>query len=131
VNPGIRTSEIKDFDFLPLGKAIKNARNKKSLTRGEMAELLSISEGHLANIENRGKAPGFHLFYKIVTSLDISVDEFFYPQKEPGSSLKIQVMKLMDECENKDLYAIRGTLEGMKEGARKSLRPVKQNVKPR
>ena len=36
-----------DFDFLELGQAIQNAREKQRITREELAEELGISARHL------------------------------------------------------------------------------------
>lgn len=43
-----------DFDFLELGQAIQNAREKQRITREELAEELGISARHLQSIEKEG-----------------------------------------------------------------------------
>ncbi len=46
-----------DFDFLELGQAIQNAREKQRITREELAEELGISARHLQSIEKEGQYP--------------------------------------------------------------------------
>lgn len=43
------------FDFMPLGEAIKNAREKNGLTREQLAEQLGITPRHLQFVENEGQ----------------------------------------------------------------------------
>ena len=40
-----------NYDFLELGQAIQNAREKKRITREELAEELGISARHLQSVE--------------------------------------------------------------------------------
>ena len=56
-----------EFDFMPMGLAIKNARNQKGLTREQFAEQLDITPRHLQSIEIEGQYPGFLLFVRIIT----------------------------------------------------------------
>ena len=65
-----------EFDFMPMGLAIKNARKKKGLTREQFAEQLDITPRHLQSIEIEGQHPGFLLFIHIITMLDISADQY-------------------------------------------------------
>lgn len=62
-----------DFDFLELGQAIQNAREKQRITREELAEELGISARHLQSIEKEGQYPSFPLFIQLVTMFHISV----------------------------------------------------------
>lgn len=44
-----------NYDFLELGQAIQNAREKKRITREELAEELGISARHLQSVEKEGQ----------------------------------------------------------------------------
>lgn len=46
-----------NFDFMELGQAIQNAREKQRITREELAEELGISARHLQSIEKEGQCP--------------------------------------------------------------------------
>ena len=41
-----------DFDFTPIGLAIKKAREAKKMTRERLVENLGISTRHLQSVEN-------------------------------------------------------------------------------
>ena len=69
------------FDFLELGQAIQNAREKQRITREELAEELGISARHLQSIEKEGQNPSFPLFIKLVTMFHISVDQYIHPDR--------------------------------------------------
>ena len=43
-----------DFDFTPIGLAIKKAREAKKITRERLVENLGISTRHLQSVEMRG-----------------------------------------------------------------------------
>ncbi len=49
------SNNANSFDFLELGQAIQDAREKQRITRKELAEKLGISARHLQSIEKKGK----------------------------------------------------------------------------
>ncbi len=66
-----------DFDFTPIGLAIKKARTAKGMTRDELARIVDYDPRHLQAIENEGQYPSLELFIQLVTMFGVSVDEFF------------------------------------------------------
>ena len=74
------------FDFHGLGLAIKQAREERGWTQAYVAELVGKTDRTIMNIENKGQHPSFNLFFKLVTMFDISVDQFFYPDRQNGES---------------------------------------------
>ena len=71
-----------DFDFTPIGLAIKKAREAKKITREQLVESLGISTRHLQSVENEGQFPSFKLFIKLITMFDVSVGVFVFPVRE-------------------------------------------------
>lgn len=69
------------YDFKPFGQAIKSTREKKGLTRKELAAQIRISPRYIASIQNSGQPPSLQVFYRLITCLDMSVDQFFFPEK--------------------------------------------------
>ena len=67
-----------DFDFTPIGQAIKNARKAKGMTREQLARIVDYDPRHLQAIENEGQYPGMELFIQLITMFDISVDEYIH-----------------------------------------------------
>ena len=75
-------SNANSFDFLELGQAIQDAREKQRITREELAEEPDISARHLQSIEKEGQNPSFPLFIQLVTMLHISVDQYIHPDTQ-------------------------------------------------
>ena len=71
-----------DFDFTPIGQAIKKARKAKGMTREQLARIVDYDPRHLQAIENEGQYPGMELFIQLITMFDVSVDEYIFPEKE-------------------------------------------------
>ena len=67
------------YDFRAFGLAIKEARKKQGLTREQVGAMIEIDPRYLTNIENKGQHPSLQVLYDLVSLLNVSVDEFFYP----------------------------------------------------
>ncbi|MDR0519982.1 MAG: helix-turn-helix domain-containing protein, partial [Clostridiales Family XIII bacterium] len=93
-----------EYDFSPIGAAIRKAREERGLSREALAEICDVSAGYIKAIENTGKNPGFQLFWRLVTMFNISIDEFFYPDNKVGTNSQLrQVMGLLREIEDDDV----------------------------
>jgi len=109
------------FDFGTFGKAIKEARIKKEMTRDQASALIPIDPRYLTNIENKGQHPSLQVFYKLVTLFDLSVDQFFYPNAEPNKSTRRrQLDALLDSFDDNDLIIMEATAGGISQ-TKKSL----------
>ena len=74
------------YDFKAFGQAIKAARTERKESRKKVSDEMYISPRYLANIENKGQQPSLQIFYELVTRYDISVDQFFFPDKSAEMS---------------------------------------------
>lgn len=101
------------LDFKPLGKAIKKAREEKGWTQEYLAQLVDLTPRSIMYIENRGQYPRLNKFYLLITLLDISVDQFFYPCNADGNSRK-QIDVLLNEMNEKELIVMEATAQGLK-----------------
>jgi Predicted transcriptional regulators len=72
------------FDFKAFGQAIKAARKAKGISRNQLADTLNIAPRYIASIENSGQHPSLQILYELVTLLDVSVDQFFFPVTGTG-----------------------------------------------
>lgn len=68
-----------DFDFTPIGQAIKKARTAKGMTREQLARIVDYDPRHLQAIENEGQKPSLELLIQLVTMFGVSVDEYIFP----------------------------------------------------
>ena len=62
-----------DFDFTPIGQAIKRARTARGMTREQLARIVDYDPRHLQAIENEGQYPSLELFIQLMTMFDVSV----------------------------------------------------------
>ena len=97
--------KVEKYDFKALGQAIKEARNIKGLSRNQLADIMNIAPRYIASIENSGQHPSLQIFYELVTVLDVSVDQFFFPNKKVDKSTqRRQLDSLLDEMNHYDGY---------------------------
>ena len=108
--------KVEKYDFKALGQAIKEARNAKRMSRNQLADKMNIAPRYIASIENSGQHPSLQVFYELVTILDVSVDQFFFPNKEANKSTqRRQLESLLDEMDSKDLMIMIATANGIQE----------------
>ena len=98
------------LDFHALGREIKRKREAKGWTQEYLAQLVDRTPRSIMYFENRGQHPSLNTFYQIVTLLDISVDQFFYPDRQNSESDCRQhidrLLNSMDEKMNKPVLFI-------------------------
>ena len=77
---------------------------------------LYISPRYLANIENKGQHPSLQVFYDLVTRYDISVDEFFFPDKSADKTTqRRQLDAMLDNMSEKGLRVVSATAKEIAE----------------
>lgn len=92
------------FDFKAFGQAIKAARKAKGISRNQLADKLNIAPRYIASIENSGQHPSLQILYELVTLLDVSVDQFFFPEREQEKSTRRrQLDTMLDGMSEKEL----------------------------
>ena len=65
-------------------------------------------------MENRGQKPSLNVFYQLVTLLEISVDQFFFPDKLNGeSTCRKQIDVMLNSMDEKELTVMKYTAEGL------------------
>lgn len=104
----------KQLDFHALGREIKRKREAKGWTQEYLAQLVDRTPRSIMYIENRGQHPSLNTFYQLVTLLDISVDQFFFPDKLNGeSSCRKHIDVLLNSMDEKELTIMETTAEGL------------------
>lgn len=103
-----------DFDFTPIGQAIKKARIAKGMTREQLARILDYDPRHLQAIENEGQKPSLELFIQLVTMFGVSVDEYIFPDNEvKRSSVRRRLDAELDKLNDKELSIVEATVSGL------------------
>ena len=106
--------EVRQFDFHALGREIKRKRKEKGWTQEYLAQLVDLTPRSIMYIENRGQHPSLNVFYLLVTLLEISVDQFFYPASESASSdCRKHINLMLNSMDEKELIIMESTAEGI------------------
>ena len=106
--------DTRRLDFHALGREIKRKRKEKSWTQEYLAQLVDLTPRSIMYIENRGQHPSLNVFYQLVTLLEISVDQFFYPANESAlSDRRKHIDLLLNTMNERELMVIDATAEGL------------------
>ena len=110
--------KIEQFNFRPIGQAIKAARNDNDWTREQLATMLGLSPRYLVDIENEGQHPSLQVLYSLATLFDISVDQFFFPDKETVKDThRRQLDSMLDDMDRSGIVIMTATAKGIMEAA--------------
>ena len=95
------------FDFLPLGRAIKQARNDQHLTREQLAEEAGYGARHIQAIENDGQFPSVELLVWLAQKFELSLDQYVFPKKDSGkTTARRQADAKLDKLNDRELQII-------------------------
>jgi transcriptional regulator with XRE-family HTH domain len=96
-----------------LGSAIRAARLEKHLSQEELAELVGITPTHVKHIESEHRKPSIELLYRLVRTLNLSLDTLFFPERADGLETYRKTERLMRQCNEKQLQILYATIEAM------------------
>lgn len=98
-----------------LGKTVRQARETKSLSRTQMAELVGVCSRTIANIENDKANPSFDVVKRLVRKLDLSMEDLFYSELDSGYRLKNEVLREISQCPEDEWKVILCIIKGLRE----------------
>ena len=111
---------VPKYDFKAFGAAIKAARKERKESRKQVSDEMYISPRYLANIENKGQHPSLQIFYELVARYNISVDQFFFPNKDAEKNTqRRQLDVLLDSMSNDGLEIVTATAQKVVEVEKK------------
>ena len=85
-------------------RAYGNAFNTRS-----SAEKLGISAAYLGDLERHKGGPSLELFCKTMQTLNISADDYVYPNQNKNNSTYDQILRLLNQCNDYQLQVILAT----------------------
>lgn len=104
----------KNLDFHPLGQEIKRKREAKGWTQEYLAQLVDRTPRSIMYIENRGQHPSLKIFFKLVTLLEISVDQFFFPDRyNKEDEHRNHIDRILNGMDEKELIIMENVAEGI------------------
>jgi XRE family transcriptional regulator, aerobic/anaerobic benzoate catabolism transcriptional regulator len=90
--PGHRVSATREDSFLPLlGRRVRQARNRRGMTRKMVAREADVSERHLAQLEAGEGNVSIVLLRRIAAALNVTLVDLFAPEVE--ESVEKQVIQ--------------------------------------
>lgn len=102
--------KIEEINFKPFGKAIKDARIAKGMSRNELANITGFAPRYIANIENAGQRTSIQTLYTLARLLDVSLDPLFFPDRDVAQTTeRRQLNSLLNELTNAELTIIAAT----------------------
>lgn len=88
---------------------IKNARMDRHWTQEELAEKLSVSSTYLGDLERHKGNPSLPLFCKAMRVLNLSADDYVYPNNNTNNSTYKQLLRLLTHCDEHQLQVLLAT----------------------
>ena len=105
-----------DFDFTPIGQAIKEARMDYAVCpmKYVLAEESNYSDRHITFIENEGQFPSTELLFWLALKFNISLDQYLFPKKAiQKSTSRRQIEAQLDKLTDQELSIISATAEAI------------------
>lgn len=84
------------------------------MTQEELAYLIDRAPRTIMYNENDGQHPSLNAFYQMVTMFDISVDQYFYPEKTAGSDSRKRIDAMLNSLDEKELREIEVIIQALK-----------------
>ena len=107
---------VEKYDFKAFGEAIKAARTERKESRKKVSDEMFISPRYLANIENKGQHPSLQILFELMLRYDISVDQFFFPDKSAEKDTqRRQLDTLLDSMSEKGIRVVTATAKEIAE----------------
>lgn len=92
-----------------IGTMIKNGRMDLHLTQDELAEKLDISSPYLRDLERHKGVPSLKLFCRIMKTLNLSADDYVYPNSNASNDVYQKLMRLLTQCDKYQLNVLLAT----------------------
>ena len=96
--------------MIKMGDILRATRESKGMTQAELADAIDASGRTIMDIENNKRYPTHEVFYKIIRTLDISSDQFFWPEKVVYTPEQEQVIREFLDCSEQEQSVIIKTM---------------------
>lgn len=88
---------------------IKNARMDRHWTQEDLAEKLGVSAAYLGDLERHKGRPSLPLFCEAMRVLNLSADDYVYPNGNVNNSTYKQLLRLLTRCNEQQLQVLLAT----------------------
>ncbi len=88
---------------------IRNARMDLHWTQEDLAEKLDISSAYLGDLERCKGTPSLPVFCKAMRILNLSADDYVYPNGNANNTTYKQLLRLLTHCDEYQLQVLLAT----------------------
>lgn len=112
-----KTKELKQLNINAMGRRIRVIRERKDLSREELAEKIGITPAFISDVEYGNKGMSIKNLYLLSQLLDVSVDYLLsgtlYSMDKDEESMKVrdEMMESLSKCTPEQLAAFRNISE--------------------
>ena len=104
-------------DYKAIGARIKQARQRKHITQGAVAQITGLSTPHISNIETGNTKLGLPTIISLANVLGVSVDELLCDSVTHSENIfRKELADILNDCTVDELHIINGADQGDQEG---------------
>ena len=118
-----------ELNYKDLGWRISNARRRKGLTQGQMAERTSMSASFVSYVESGKRSVSLENFVEIALALNVSADELLTDAL--GNKIRStshEMLTLLSDCSEFEGRVLLGCMRGAKEEIRDAIAKMQKEV---
>lgn len=94
-----------------MGLLLKKARTEQKMTYDELADKSGVSTRYIKEIENHGNVPSFEILKRLICSLHIPTDQFFYENSLSDNLDYQRLLAYLSECSPEQITSILAIVE--------------------
>lgn len=102
------------MNYYMIGQRIRKFRKSCGLSQEQLAEKVGISTTHLSHIETGNTKLSLPVFVDIAEALSVQTDELLYDTPNINSTIKSEVLNVLDSCCTQDFYILRDIIYATK-----------------
>ena len=114
------------FDYVAIGRRVRNVRKRKGITQSDLAEMVDKSTAHISYIETGAKTMSLETFVAIANALNVSADELLSDVLE--NTIKVSnhaFTEMLSDCTDYETRVLIDVLNTLKISIRENRRYMK------
>lgn len=96
-----------------VGEIIRSSRLRNNLTVEVLAERIGISNRYLSAIENEGRIPSYYILGKLINTLSIDANQFFYDVISDNPEITF-ISRKLENCSTHEINVVIATLNALR-----------------
>lgn len=110
-----------ELDYKAIGKRIRTARLRNSLTQEKLSDSVGLSLSHMSNIETGATKVSLPTLVKIANALSVSIDHLMCDNIiQSKVQFENEIKLLIDGCDNYEIRVVKDIIATTVESLRKN-----------